>query len=241
DGKELFDLVPSTHNELSNWFVAKSKIENPLSRCCSRISEVSGTGPIAWLETLAASARGGWLENRKRITVCRRAPSQKKHIWCFLDASRSTSMNQFLPRARDFLAGAASSARSGKFHLLLLNKGEIRWQCRNATFSGFTRGLSRLKEAGGKSLIAEALTALHRRIIANRNAAKNRVLILSDGLASPCSGEQAPDTMLRLRRIVRRLVLNGSLTAWIAPAPKRGLKRWLPRLLRGLPVSHFEI
>jgi len=193
------------------------------------------------METLAASARGGWLENRRMITICRRTSSQGEHIWCFLDASRSTGMNQFLSRARDFLAGTVSSARSGKFHLLLLNKGEVRWQCRNATFRGFTRGLGRLKEAGGKSLIVEALTALHRRIIANRNAAKNRVLILSDGLASPCSGEQAPDTMLRLRRVVRRIVLNGALTAWIAPAPKRGLKRWLPRLLRGLPVSHFAI
>jgi uncharacterized protein with von Willebrand factor type A (vWA) domain len=101
--------------------------------------------------------------------------------------------------------------------------------------------LGRLKEAAGKSFIVEALTALHRRIIATRNLAKNRVLILSDGFASPRSGEQPSDTMLRLRRVVRRLVLNGPLAGWIAPAPKCGLKRWLPQLLRGLAVARFEI
>jgi len=241
DGKELFDLIPAMHIELSNWFVEKSTIQNQLSPCCGRISKDSAMGPIAWMETIAASVRGGWVENRRRIRLCRRTPSPGEHIWCFLDASRSTGMNQFLGRARDFLAGTVSSARSGKFHLLLLNNGEVRWQCRNATFSGFARGLGRLKEAAGKSFIVEALTALHRRIIANRHLAKNRVLILSDGLASPRSCEQPSDTMLRLRRIVRRLVLNGALAAWIAPAPKRGLKRWLPQLLKGLAVRRFEI
>jgi len=241
DGKKLFDLIPSTHSELSKWFVGKSTIQSPLSRRCGRVSKNSAMGPIAWIETLAASARDGWLENRKRVRLCRRTPSRREHIWCFLDASRSTGMNQFLARARDFLAGTVSSARSGKFHLLLLNKGEIQWQCRNATFSGFMRELGRLKEAAGKSFIVEALTALHRRIIANRNSAKNRALILSDGLASPRSGERPSDTMVRLRRVVRRIALNGALAVWIAPAPKRGLKRWLPQLLKGLAVTRFEI
>ena len=241
DGKELLDLIPSTHNELSNWLVEKSTNQSPLSRRSGGISKHSEAGPIAWIETLAASVRGGWLENRERIRLYRRMPSRGEHIWCFLDASRSTGMNQFLTRARDFLAGTVSSARSGKFHLLLLNNGEVRWQCRNATFSGFACGMSLLKEAAGKSFIVEALTALHRRIIGNRTSATNRVLILSDGLASPRSGEQPSDTALRLRRVVRRLTLNGALAAWIAPAPKRGLKRWLPQVLRGLAVTRFQI
>jgi Mg-chelatase subunit ChlI len=241
DGKELLDLSPSTHHELSNWLVEKSTNQSPLSRRSGGISKHREPGPIAWIETLAASVRGGWLENRERIRLYRRMPSRGEHIWCFLDASRSTGMNQFLARARDFLAGSVSSARAEKFHLLLLNNGEVRWQCRNATFSGFARGMSLLEEAAGKSFIVEALTALHRRIIGNRFSAKNRVLILSDGLASPRSGEQPSDTVLRLRRVVRRLTLNGALAAWIAPTPKRGLKRWLPQVLRGLAVTRFEI
>jgi len=101
--------------------------------------------------------------------------------------------------------------------------------------------LSRLNEARGKSYIIEALAALHRRTIAKRGSTNHRVLILSDGLASPRPGEHSSDTMLRLRSVLRGLTSNGALVAWIAPDPKRGLKHWLPRLLSGLNIAHFEI
>jgi hypothetical protein len=242
DGKELFELVPRSRSDLSNWFVEKPKIQSSLSgHPGGRISENKATSPIAWIETLVASVRAGWSEDRKRIRLCRRTISPKEQIWCFLDASRSTGMNQFLARARDLLAGTAAFARSGKFHLLLLNRGEVRWQCRNVTFETFVNELSRLKVAGGKSLIVEALGALHRRRLAKRTSANNRVLILSDGLASPRSGEHSSDTRSRLRLIVQRLAANGALVAWIAPGPKRVLKRWLAQLLHGISIARFEI
>jgi magnesium chelatase subunit I len=242
DGKELFELVPHSHNGLSNWLVEKSKIRSSLlGRLGGRISENKAIGPIGWIQTLVASVRAGWLENSDRIRLCRRTLPTKKHIWCFLDASRSTGMNQFLARARDLLAGMASFTKSGKFHLLLLNRGEVRWQCRSATSKTFVSELGLLRTAGGKSLIVEAITALHRRSLAKSNSANNRVLILSDGLASPRSGEHPSDTMLRLRSTVQRLASNGAVVAWLSPNPKRGLKRWLPQLLRGISIAHFEI
>jgi hypothetical protein len=241
DGRELFEMVPATHPSLSSWLVEKSKIQGLTPSWSGRISENRATGPITWMGTLAASVRNGWLENRKSIRLCRRTLSSREHIWCFLDASRSTGMNQFVLRARDLLAGTASLARSARFHLLLLTRGEVRWSCREATSRGFVNALSRLKEACGKSYIVEALAALHRRTIAKSGSANNRVLILSDGLASPRPGEHSLDTILRLRNAVRRIASNGALVAWIAPGPKRGLKRWLARLLRGLNIAHFEI
>jgi hypothetical protein len=241
DGRELFELIPFTNHSLTTWLVEKSKIQGPPPSWSGRISENRTTGPIAWMGTLAASVRNGWLENAKSIRLCRKAPSTREHIWCFLDASRSTGMNQFLSRARDLLAGTASLTRSARFHLLLLTRGEVQWSCRDATSRGFANALSRLKEAHGKSYIAEALAALNRRTIARRDSANNRVLILSDGLASPRSGEHSSDTRLRLRSVVRRLASNGALVAWIAPGPKRGLKRWLGRLLSGIDIARFEI
>ena len=241
DGRELFELIPSTNHSLSRWLAQKSKIQSAAPSWSGRISENRATGPIAWMGTLAASVRKGWLKDRKSIRLCRRAPSTRQHIWCFLDASRSTGMNQFLSRARNLLAGTACLARSARFHLLLLTRGEVQWSSRDATSRGFVNALSRLKEARGKSYIIEALTALHRRTIAKGDSANNRVLILSDGLASPGPGEHSSDALLRLRSVVRRLASNGALVAWIAPGPKRGLKHWLARLLSGLDVSHFEI
>jgi Mg-chelatase subunit ChlI len=242
DGRQLFELVPCSRKDLSNWFVKKPKIQSSLSgRPGVRILETKVTGPISWMDTLAASVRAGWVKNRNRIRLCRRTLCRKEHIWCFLDASRSTGMNQFLARARDLLAGTASVGRSRKFHLLLLNSGEVRWQCRNVTSKTFMRELGLLKMAGGKSFIIEALVALHRRSLAKRNSTNNRVLILSDGLASPRSGEHPSHTMLRLRRIVQRLASNGAVVGWLSPNPKRGLKRWLPQLLHGISIARFEI
>jgi magnesium chelatase subunit I len=241
DGRVLSELVPSRNDSFSSWLVEKPNIQGSLPSWSDRISENTATGPISWMGTLAASVRVGWLENRKSIRLCRRTRSTREHIWCFLDASRSTGMNQFLSRARNLLAGTASLAGSARFHLLLLTRGEVQWSCRDATSRGFVNALGRLKEARGKSYIVEALAALQRRTIAKRGSANNRVLILSDGLASPRSGEHSSDTMLRLRGVARRLASNGALVAWIAPGPKRGLKHWLARLLSGLDVSHFEI
>ena len=150
-------------------------------------------------------------------------------------------MSQFLSRARDLLTGIASRSKSRRFYLILLKNSEVRWNCVNATSRGFTEALAGLREAAGKSLIVEALTILHRRIVARRNQAKNRALLLSDGLASPYPAENLSNTMARLRRAVQKIAWNGTSVAWIAPVPKRGLKKFTAYLLRGLDVTPFEL
>jgi magnesium chelatase subunit I len=198
-------------------------------------------GPIAWVETLTASIRSGWLDGASPMRLRYRKPSARKNCWCFLDASRSTGMNEFLSTARNVLAGIPSRIKSGRFYLVVLAAGEIRWVTRNASRMVFQKALELLREASGKSLIIEGITWLHRGKLRKGSGPKDRVVILSDGLASPAAGENPTETLARLQRILRRLTRTGTPCAWIHPTARRGLRRWIPQLLRGLPFDRFEV
>ena len=114
-------------------------------------------GPIAWLESVVFSFRMEWVPGRTAMHLRHGLPSARKNLWCFLDASRSTGMSQFLSSARGVLTGLARSASSARFHLLILEGGKIRWSARNSTARRFEAALLELKEASGKSFIIESL------------------------------------------------------------------------------------
>ena len=59
------------------------------------------------------SIRSGWLDAVGPMRLQYRTPSTRENFWCFLDASRSTGMNQFLDSARNVLAGVPSRVKSG--------------------------------------------------------------------------------------------------------------------------------
>jgi hypothetical protein len=166
--------------------------------------------------------------------------SARKRLWCFLDASRSTGMSQFLSSAREVLTGLARSASSARFHLLILQGGEIRWSARNSTARRFEAALLDLKEASGKSFIIEALTALRRAMLRKGSKPGDRLVIASDGLASPAPSEKPAETLHRLRYALGGIVLAQISIAWIHPPPKRGLARWLPALCRNLKVKRLK-
>jgi Mg-chelatase subunit ChlI len=196
---------------------------------------------IAWLETLVFSARKNWLNGTKTIHLRHRLPSAKKNLWCFLDASRSTGVSQFLYAARDAIAGLAHSAKSERFHLLILQKGEIRWLVRSSTFRRFEAALFRLNEASGKSLIVESLRILHRAKLKKGNPSRDRLMIVSDGLASPTQREKPSQTLRSLRHALHQLVRAQSPVAWIHPPARHGLARWLPTVCGDLQVQRIEI
>lgn len=198
-------------------------------------------GAIAWVETLVFSARTKWLNGTKTIHLRHRLPSAKKNLWCFLDASRSTGASRFLDAARDTVAGLARSAKSARFHLLVLERGEIRWLARSSTFRRFEAALFRLNEAGGKSLIVESLKILHRAKLKKENPSRDRLLIVSDGLASPTQREKSSQTLRRLRHALHQLACTQSPVAWIHPRARRGLARWLPAVCGNLKVQRVEI
>ena len=242
DPKVLGLFQPCSHSQFLNWVCGSpADFATGWGRLTNPKASVQPRGPIAWLETLMSSIRGGWLDNIGPMRLQHRMPSPRENFWCFLDASRSTGMNQFLDAARNVLAGVPSRVKSGRFHLVVLAAGEIRWVKRNASARAFQNAIESLQEASGKSLIIEGITRLHRGKLRRGSALKDRLVILSDGLASPDPGENPTESVARLRQILRRLTRTGTPCAWLHPTAKRGMRRWMPQLLRGLPFIRFEV
>jgi magnesium chelatase subunit I len=198
-------------------------------------------GPIAWLESLVFSSRMGWVPNRTALHLRYSLPSGKKNLWCFFDASRSTGMSRFLNPARDAMTGFARAASSARFHLIILEGGKIRWSAWNSTARRFEAALLDLKQASGKSLIIEGLKTLQRAMLRKGSKPGDRLVIASDGFASPARGEKPAQTLSRLRHALSRIARAQNSIAWIHPSPKRGLARWLPALCSHLKVQRVEI
>ena len=229
----------TSRKDLQEWWQRPSRrhLALPVRSACGGFSEQS-RGPIAWLESVVFSFRMGWVPGRAAMHLRHSLPSARKKLWCFLDASRSTGMSQFLSSARDVMAGLARSASSARFHLLILEGGKIRWSARNSTARRFEAALLDLKEASGKSFIIEALTTLQRAMLRNGSKPGDRLVIASDGLASPAPAEKPAQTLRRLRYALGRAQ---NPIAWIHPHPKRGLARWLPALCSNLKVHRLEV
>jgi magnesium chelatase subunit I len=242
DPRVLGFLQPDAHSQFLNW------VGNSTANCrcggerfTNHQALAQLRGPIAWLETVLCSISHGWLDGVTTIRLQHRVPVTRENFWCFLDASRSTGMNQFLDAARNILAAAPSRLKSARFHLVVLAAGEIQWATRRASATTFQSALESLREASGKSLIIEGLARLHRGKLRKGSSVKDRLVILSDGLASPASGENPTQSFARLRQILRRLTRSGTPCAWIHPEAKRGMRRWIPKLLQGLPFARFEV
>ena len=193
---------------------------------------------IAWVETIIASAKP-WLG--QKLTLRYHRPPMRRNLWCFLDASRSTGATRFLGPARDIIMGLARKAKSARFHLLVLQDGKVKWATRSSTLRRFEAALAGLTEASGKSLILESLKIFHRGKMRQGISAGDRMVIASDGLASPLPGEKSEQTLRRLRFGLHQLLRSETPLAWIHPRPKRGLGRWLPSLFRGFAIEQVEI
>jgi hypothetical protein len=238
-------LPPSqamSHKDLQEWW------QRPSHRhLAARDRSVPGgfsekpRGRIAWLESVVFSSRMGWVPGRTAMHLRYSLPSGKKNLWCFLDASRSTGMSQFLNSARDAIACLVRSAGSARFHLVILEGGRIQWSAWNSTARRFEAALLDVKEASGKSLIIEALKTLQRAMLRKGNKPGDRLVIASDGLASPAPAEKPAQTLRRLRHTLGRIVRTQTSIAWIHPPPKRGLAKWLPALCGHLQVKRLEL
>jgi Mg-chelatase subunit ChlI len=226
--------------KLQAWW-QKPRLPHPAAKERSGGYSDRPRAPIAWLESLIASARTGWAPGRKGLILRYCRPSLRKNLWCFLDAIRSTGASRFLGSARDTIAGLARKAKSARFHLLILQGGEIRWLARSTTLRRFEAALAGLTEASGKSLIIEAFKILHRAKLKKGTLSGDRLLIASDGFASPISGEKPDQTLRRVRHRLHQLVRTQAPVAWLHPPAKRGLARWLPTLCRSFEVEQIEI
>jgi Mg-chelatase subunit ChlI len=196
------------------------------------------TGPVAWSRSLCDAFLNGWKPGGG-FPLFRSCPPRRESVWCFLDASRSTGASGFLEKARAGLEGLALRLKTARYHFLVLEEGCVRWSLRNGSARRFTEVLRRVHLARGKSLIPEAFKQLHRARL--RGHGPSRVVLATDGLASPVPGESVASLQSRLRARVARLCEGGPPLLWLQPAPKRGLASWLPRVCRGLRVESVEV
>jgi magnesium chelatase subunit I len=197
-------------------------------------------GPINWVATLLASVQGERSAGRK-IRLCYYTVHRRPKLWCFLDASRSTGMSQFLSAARDSLLDLAVSFRPLRWDLLLLHDSQIKWTIKNGNSCSFKKAVTQVNNARGKSHIFESINYLHRAILRQGNIAQDRVIIVSDGLASPDPGEDHRHTVPRLHQHLCRITRTGVPTVWLYPSQKRGLSRWLHKVFKGLPVRSVPL
>jgi magnesium chelatase subunit I len=230
-----------SHRELQEWWRRPHRPLPARDRLVASGFSEKPRGPIAWLESVVFSSRMGWMPGRTAMHLRFSLPSGKRNLWCFLDASRSTGMSQFLNSARDAIIDLARTARSARFHLILLEGGEIRWKVWYSTARRFEAALLQLKEASGRSFIIETLRTLQRAMLRKGSKPGDRLVIASDGLASPAGAEKPAQTLHRLRHALGRIVRAQSSIAWIHPPPKRGLAGWLPALCSRLKVQRVEL
>jgi Mg-chelatase subunit ChlD len=210
------------------------------ARIATGTSEAVSRGNINWVATILSSVLLGKISDSK-IRLRYHSVRRRPRVWCFLDASRSTGMSRCLSAARDSLIDLATYFRSRRWNLLLLRNNQIRWILKQGSYRSFTNVLTRVDSAGGKSYLFQSLHSLHRAILKQGPTAQDRVVIVSDGLASLEAGQRHRDTPSRLRHCLRRITQLTVSTAWLYPSTERALVRWLQKILHGLPVTSIKL
>jgi Mg-chelatase subunit ChlI len=237
--KRLTEATPSLNQRLRDW--AKNQLPGVQSRgarLASGISDESPHGAINWIATLLNSIR---FSKTSSINLRYYSLRRRPRVWCFLDASRSTGMSRCLSAARDSLIDLATHCRSPRWNLLLLRDNQIKWVLKHSSFRSFGGVLGQLNTAGGKSYLFQSLHSLHRAILKHGPNSHDRVVIVSDGLATLEAGQNYRDTPSRLRHSLRRITQLNVSTAWLYPSAERALARWLQKVLRGLPVTGIKL
>ena len=239
DPKRLPEAASSSHQRLREW--AENQFVGVQSRgagVARGTSDAVSCGTINWLATLLNSVP---IRKSSSIRLRYHSVRRRPQVWCFLDASRSTGMSRWLSAARDSLIGLAAHFRSPRWNLLLLRDNQIKWALKQSSSHSFRSVLTQLDAAGGKSYLFQSLHSLHRAILKHGPTIRDRIVIVSDGLATPEAGQSYRDTPGRLRHYLRRLTQLNVSTAWLYPSTERALARWLQRVLRGLPVKSIRL
>ncbi|MEM9016744.1 MAG: AAA family ATPase [Verrucomicrobiota bacterium] len=183
------------------------------------VTSRSGKGSIRWRDTVM-----GWMRDNRRVRVRRRKTRRTRHLWVFLDASRSTGASGFLGKSLTLLT--QSLGRSPfpllRINLLQLCDGEIEWRVRGMVASEASRTLASSVSASGESRLPEALTAMLREM-KRRNAGRNDLgIVFSDGIATASDREGADLARRQMQGTLFRISRLGPQLLWFAPEPRRG-------------------
>ena len=96
-------------------------------------------------------------------------------------------------------------------------------------------------EASGKSYLSLALKQLNIAVKKQGVLRGDRLLLCSDGMFSPENGESIYESKKRFVKLLRNLSERVYNLAWFHPHSLRGMRHWIPELLKGTEVRLIAI
>ncbi|MCF6311790.1 MAG: AAA family ATPase [Verrucomicrobiales bacterium] len=197
-----------------------SSLLNPLqSSEVKKTSPSEQTGMINWKDTVL-----GWVRDARRDRLCRVQKRRLRHLWVFLDASRSSGADHFLARALTLLKQSLGDPgiHSLRVHVLRLSGDEISWMGRDMIPAVAERLLGEPVAASGGSSLSEALMELLRDTRRRAAGEGDAVLLFSDGIVTVPQGDCLEIKQHLMKRHLSRIARMGAQLLWCAPQVKRG-------------------
>ena len=129
-----------------------------------------------------------------------------------------------------------SQTLTSRFHVLVLQNGQVKWWIKRGTAKAIGKTLKQLNEASGKSHLTKALNQLCNAIQKQGVLSGDRVLLCTDGMLSPERGKNVSESKKRFRNALLNLSQRIQAVLWLHPRLKRGMRHLLPQLSEGTSV-----
>ena len=232
------------HAELAEWWNSPNKKQGPdgfVSGTSRSVPAHISDARLCWISSLKASVLKGWSPG-KLWHPCYRKPARRNNFWLFLDASRSAGVisnefsTRFLASVRNAVLMLGSKTFSSRFHVLVLQNGQVRWWIKRGTAQAIRKTLKQLNEASGKSHLTQALNQLCNAIQKQGVLSGDRVLLCTDGMLSPERGKSVSESKKRFSKALLNLSQRIQAALWLHPRLKRGMRHLLPQLAEGTSV-----
>jgi len=232
------------NTDLTEWWYSSNQKQGPdgfVSGASRSVPANISNARLCWISSLKSSVLKGWSPG-KPWNTCYRKPARRNNFWLFLDASRSTGVisnefsTRFLASVRNAILVLGSKTFSSRFHVLVLQNGQIRWWIKRGTAHAIRKTLKQLNEASGKSHLTQALKQLCSAIQKQGVLSGDRVLLCTDGMLSPERGKNISESKKRFSKALLNLSQRIQATLWLHPRLKRGMRHLLPQLAEGTSV-----
>lgn len=174
---------------------------------------------IHWKDTVL-----GWVRDGRRERLRRWDQRKKRHLWVFLDASRSSGADRFLEKSLTLLTQSLRGAgmHSLKIHVLKLSAGKVSWLGRDMIASAAEKVLNELFSARGESCLGTAFMELLRDARRRGASAGDSVVLFCDGIVTVPRGESVDSMQAVMKGHLARVARMGPEILWCAPPIKRG-------------------